>query len=125
MGSLAAAFAVKKCGIGVDDWGTMFFASAALPSQEQAFLRWIMGDVDNLSVPKLHHHRPFSSQPPVVEFDVATTGVGFGIVDPVLELEPLGGISVATTPSTASLPHSGVLYQSSKNNRYNRFTGSS
>ncbi|KAK8947613.1 hypothetical protein KSP40_PGU016988 [Platanthera guangdongensis] len=85
MGSLAAAFAVEKCGIGVDDWETMFFASAALPSQEQAFLRRIMGDVDNLSVPKLHHHRPFSSQPPAVEFDVAITGVGFGIVDPVLE----------------------------------------
>ncbi|KAK8938249.1 hypothetical protein KSP40_PGU020268 [Platanthera guangdongensis] len=82
-GRLAAAFAVKKCGIGVDDWETMFFASAALLSQEQAFLRWIMGDVDNLSVPKLHHHRLFSSQPPAVEFDVATTGIGFGIVDPV------------------------------------------
>ncbi|KAK8965626.1 hypothetical protein KSP40_PGU013714 [Platanthera guangdongensis] len=81
-----------------------------------------MGDVDNLSVPKLHHHQPFSSQPPAGEFDVATTGVGFGIVDPVLEFEPLGGISVTATPSTASLPHSGVLYQSNKNNR---FTGSS
>ncbi|KAK8948677.1 hypothetical protein KSP39_PZI005664 [Platanthera zijinensis] len=113
---------VEKCGIGVDDWETMFFASAALLSQEQAFLRWIMGDVDNLSVPKLHHHQPFSSQQPAAEFDVPTTDVGFDIVDPVLELEPLGGISVVATPSTASLPHSGILYQSSKNNR---FTGSS
>ncbi|KAK8957471.1 Scarecrow-like protein 6 [Platanthera zijinensis] len=119
MGSLAVS--VEKCGVGIDDWETMFFASAASPSQEQAFLRWIMGDVDDLSVPKLHHHQPFSSQPPPAEFDGAATGVGFSLVDPVLEFEPLRGISVAAATPTTSLPHSGLLYQSSRNNR---FTGS-
>ncbi|KAK8969232.1 hypothetical protein KSP40_PGU006074 [Platanthera guangdongensis] len=80
-----------------------------------------MGDVDNLSVPKLNHHWPFSSQPPVVEFDIATTGIGFGIVDPVLEFEPLGGISVVATPSTASLPHSDIHSMRSLLTPYNIF----
>lgn len=107
MGSLAASG--EKCGIGIDDWETMFFSSAASsPNQEQTFLRWIMGDAEDLSVPKLHHHQLLPSQPPPVGFDVASAGVDFG------EFEPLGaGIAVPQT----SLPHSGVVYQSGRNNR--------
>nr|AYM54768.1 scarecrow-like protein 27-like [Cymbidium ensifolium] len=98
-----------KCGIGADDWETMLSASAASPNQEQTFLRWIMGDIDDPSAASQHHHYDqFSSQAPPVEFDAGIAGSSFGLVDPLFGFESIGGIAGATTSS-------GGFYQSSRN----------
>ncbi|PKA46475.1 Scarecrow-like protein 6 [Apostasia shenzhenica] len=81
---------VEKCGIRADDWETMLSASTASPSQEQTFLRWIMGDIEDPSAAKLYQQQLLvsSSQGPPVEFDA-------GVVDPGFGIEPLCGITGA------------------------------
>lgn len=118
MGGLAVSS--EKCGIGIEDWETMLSASAASPSQEQTFLRWIMSDIDDSSAPKHHLHQPFSL-PSKADFDVSITGPGFVPVDPVYGFETIGSIACVTSPSandTASLPSSGVFYHCSRNDRF-------
>ncbi|PKU71251.1 scarecrow-like protein 27 [Dendrobium catenatum] len=98
----------EKCGIGADDWETMLTSSAASPNQEQTFLRWIMGDIDDpSSASKHHHYHQVPSQAPPVEFDAGITVAGFGLVDPLLGFEPIGGIAGTTS--------SGGFYQGSRN----------
>ncbi|EHA8590386.1 scarecrow-like protein 27 [Cocos nucifera] len=89
-----------KCGgVGlgtVEDWEVMLSESAASPGQEQTFLRWIMGDIDDTA--GLKHH-----QIPPPELD---GGGAFGLVDPGFRLDPIGSLGggVAAASISASNP---------------------
>ncbi|XP_020590657.1 scarecrow-like protein 27 [Phalaenopsis equestris] len=99
----------EKCGMEAEDWETMLSAPTASPNQEQTFLRWIMGDINDPSAVSKHHHYPqISTQASPVEFDAGIAGSSFGLVDPLFGFEPIGGIAGVTSSS-------GGFYQSSRN----------
>ncbi|XP_010941132.1 uncharacterized protein [Elaeis guineensis] len=93
-----------KCGgVGlgaVEDWEVMLSESAASPGQEQTFLGWIMGDIDDPAGLK-HHQLP----PPELDGG-GTAGGAFGLVDPVFRLDPIGSLGGggAATSISASNP---------------------
>ncbi|XP_072987875.1 uncharacterized protein [Typha latifolia] len=98
----------EKCGMGVEEWETMLSESAASPGQEQTFLRWIMGDVDD---PGIKQHSIIS--PGAAEFDGGNAGLGFGLVDPpAFALEPIGGIG--SSSAISPLQSGGLSLASSK-----------
>ncbi|XP_042038526.1 scarecrow-like protein 6 [Salvia splendens] len=68
--------------VSMEDWESVLSESAAVsPSQEQAFLRWVMGDVDDPAK---------SLQIGAAEFDF---GGGFGVVDQGFGGDQFGGSS--------------------------------
>ncbi|CAL9125176.1 unnamed protein product [Musa textilis] len=118
----------EKCGVGVDDWEAMLSeTSAASPSRERTFLRWIMGDVDDPSAAgfKQHHHQQLLSQAPP-DLDGSNGGLGFGILDPGIGLGSIGRIvddasvsaSMATAPPLASNVASGGGFSLMNNNSW-------
>ncbi|KAG6435651.1 hypothetical protein SASPL_100525 [Salvia splendens] len=79
--------------VAMEDWESVLSESAAVsPSQEQAFLRWVMGDVDDPAK---------SLQIAPAEFDF---GGGFGVVDQGFGGEQFGGSSFM--PSLPIFPSS-------------------
>ncbi|KAG0472624.1 hypothetical protein HPP92_014481 [Vanilla planifolia] len=115
----------EKCSVGVDDWETLLSESADSPSQEQAFLRWIMGDIDDPSsaTKQLQQNLILSTQPSLMEFDPESAGLGFGLIEHGFEFEPIGsiagGLPVSASPSAmgnASLVSSGGLSLVGSNN---------
>ncbi|KAM2711913.1 hypothetical protein EV1_031991 [Malus domestica] len=89
---------VEKCGLGLgglEDWETMLSETAASPAHDQSLLRWIAGDVDDMScgLKQLlqsgngnHHNSP-------IDFD---SNAGLGIVDqgPNFDIIGSSGVSV-------------------------------
>ncbi|XAR63202.1 hypothetical protein NMG60_11023059 [Bertholletia excelsa] len=93
----------EKCGgLGMEDWESMLSESAAAsPGQEQSILRWIMGDVED---PSMGLNKLLQSGVPPPDFDFAGGG-GFGGVDQVSGLDPVGNLmSSSTNPSMPTLP---------------------
>ncbi|XP_026661898.2 scarecrow-like protein 27 [Phoenix dactylifera] len=110
-----------KCGgVGlgaVEDWEVMFSESAASPGQEQTFLRWLMGDIDDPTGLK-HHQIP----PPELDGG-GTAGGAFGPVDPGFRLDPIGSLggggaaasisASSPSPLASSVTSAGVFGPSS------------
>ncbi|XP_047981637.1 scarecrow-like protein 6 [Salvia hispanica] len=80
--------------VSMEDWESVLSDSAAVsPSQEQAFLRWVMGDVDDPAK---------SLQIAPADFDFS--GGGFGVVDQGFGGEQFGGSS-SFMPSLPIFPN--------------------
>ncbi|XP_074571189.1 protein NODULATION SIGNALING PATHWAY 2-like [Curcuma longa] len=78
----------EKCGLGVDDWQAMLSeASAAYPIREQAFLRWVMSDVDGPSAAGIKQQLLCHE---LADFDGVSGGLGFGDLYPAFGIESLG-----------------------------------
>ncbi|PKU74135.1 scarecrow-like protein 6 [Dendrobium catenatum] len=76
------------------DWDNMLSESAASPGQEQTFLHWIMGDIDD---PAKQQHLMLSSPTSMAEIDSGSHGVGFGLIDPGFGFEPNASASAISS----------------------------
>ncbi|KAL1543386.1 scarecrow-like protein 6 [Salvia divinorum] len=83
--------------VAMEDWESVLSESAAVsPSQEQAFLRWVMGDVDDPAK---------SLQIGAAEFDFSG---GFGVVDQGFGGEQFGGSFMPSLPIFPNSNRSGA-----------------
>ncbi|EHA8590040.1 scarecrow-like protein 27 [Cocos nucifera] len=74
----------------------MLSESAVSPGQEQTFLRWIMGDIDDAAGLK---HQLI----PAPDLDCGSSSAGtFGLVDPGFGLDPIGGLGGGAVASISS-----------------------
>ncbi|PKA59568.1 Scarecrow-like protein 6 [Apostasia shenzhenica] len=98
----------EKCGTAAEDWEVMLSDSAAYLGQEQTFLHWIMGDMEDSSPPSKQQDPLLSSQPSLLEFDSGT----FGLVDPGFGFDSFGGIVGCPPVSVPASAIDGDFYSS-------------
>ncbi|XP_057807359.1 scarecrow-like protein 6 isoform X1 [Salvia miltiorrhiza] len=78
----------------MEDWESVLSESAAVsPSQEQAFIRWVMGDVEDPAMANLNKALQIGS---AAEFDFSG---GFGVVDQGFGGDQFGGSFMPTLPN--------------------------
>ncbi|XP_008796806.2 scarecrow-like protein 22 [Phoenix dactylifera] len=110
-----------KGGLGVEDWEAVFSEPAAYPDQDQTFLGWIMGNVEDPPTSSAaaggggpRQQPQFSPGP--AEFNGHNAGLGFGgLADTGFGLETTGGMGGALlfSPSSSTLPPPPPLFSSS------------
>ncbi|XP_021901814.1 scarecrow-like protein 22 isoform X2 [Carica papaya] len=98
----------ERCGLGMEDWETMWPESAASPSQEHSLLRWIAGDIDDGSFGLKQLLQSGSTNNgnnnTCLDFD---GNAGLGIVDQGPGLEPINNLIANAGPSLGAFPGSG------------------
>ncbi|KAF8379245.1 hypothetical protein HHK36_028677 [Tetracentron sinense] len=90
---------VGKCGLGAEDWESILSESAS-PSQEQSFIRWIMGDLEDPSSGLKQLLQSGGSS------EIGGNG-GFGIVDQGFGFETIGGGDSGSISPSLTVPGSG------------------
>lgn len=84
----------------MEDWESVLSESAAVsPSQEQAFLRWVMGDVEDPAMGNLNKALQIGGGSTTVGFDFSG---GFGVVDQGFGGDQFGSSFMPTLPNFPS-----------------------
>ncbi|KAF3448355.1 hypothetical protein FNV43_RR09068 [Rhamnella rubrinervis] len=76
----------ERCGLGLEDWESMFSETAVSPGQDQSLLRWIAGEVDD---PSFCLKQLLQSGNNPLEFD---GNAGLGIVDQGPGFDHINGV---------------------------------